>query len=83
MNVKAMLSNGRPAWTVPMLSLVCLLVSACAPVSGEDRESIAVLRQMGNAFASVAEKASPGVVGVVAKRKVSRAERAARPDALR
>ncbi len=73
MNVKAMLSNGRPAWTVPMLSLVCLLVSACAPVSGEDRESVAVLRQMGNAFASVAEKASPGVVGVVAKRKVSRA----------
>ncbi len=73
MKVKAMLSTGRPAWTVPMLSLVCLLVSACSPVSGGDRESLAVLRQMGDAFASVAEKASPGVVGVVAKRKVSRA----------
>jgi len=71
MNVKAMLSKRRPAWTVPAVSLACLIVSACVPVSGEGRENIAVLRQMGNAFASVAEKASPGVVGIVAKRKVS------------
>jgi len=71
MSVKAMLSKGRPILIAPALSLMLLIVSTCAPVAGEDRENIAVLRQMGTAFASVAEKASPGVVGIVAKRKIA------------
>ena len=71
MSVTAMLSNGRSSWRVPAVSLICLVASAWVPVSGEDQENIAVLRRMGDAFASVAEKASPGVVGVVAKRKIS------------
>ncbi len=70
MSVRAMLSKGRRAWTVPAVSLICLIVSACVPASGEEQENIAVLRRMGSAFASVAEKASPGVVGIVAKRKI-------------
>ena len=70
MNVNAMVSKGQPAFTVAALSLVWLVTSACVPVSGEDQNT-AVLRQMGSAFASVAERTSPGVVGIVAKRRVS------------
>jgi serine protease Do len=70
MNVKAALSKGQPALIAFAVILPLLIVSACSPVSGEDQQNIAMLRQMGNAFASVAEKASPGVVGIVAKRKV-------------
>ncbi len=44
-----------------------------APISafGQDKESIAALRQMGKAFASIAEKASPSVVSVKSERTVT------------
>lgn len=38
----------------------------------QDKESIATLRQMGKAFASIAEKASPAVVSIKAERTVAR-----------
>jgi serine protease Do len=39
----------------------------------QDKESIAALRQMGKAFASIAEKASPAVVGIKAEKTVTQA----------
>jgi serine protease Do len=52
-------------------SLLVLLLWVL-PVSafGEDDQSIAVLRRMGKAFASIAEKASPAVVGIRATQVV-------------
>ena len=56
-----------------MLSAICLFLLFAAPLSAlaEDEHSIATLRQMGKAFASIAEKASPAVVGVEAEKKVA------------
>ena len=70
MNTKTTVSKGRSTLVAPALSLVWLIIIACVPVSGEE-QNIAVLRQMGSAFASVAERTSPAVVGIVAKRKIS------------
>lgn len=50
--------------------LTCFVVPPIAYT--QEDESISILRRMGNAFASVAAKASPGVVGIVAQRTVSR-----------
>jgi serine protease Do len=56
-----------------LLSAICLFLLCAAPLSAlaEDERSIATLRQMGKAFASIAEKASPAVVGVQAEKKVA------------
>jgi len=56
---------------VPVVCFTWLTLIACAPLSAREQGNIAVLQQMGKAFASVAEKASPGVVGIVTKRKVA------------
>jgi len=47
-------------------SLVFVLALSSLPVGayGEDDQSVAVLRRMGKAFASIAGKASPAVVGI-------------------
>lgn len=47
-------------------SAIFVLFLLTLPVAGlaEDDQSIAVLRRMGKAFASIAEKASPAVVGI-------------------
>ncbi|MCU0914927.1 MAG: Do family serine endopeptidase [Planctomycetes bacterium] len=50
-----------------------LLLTLPLSAWGEDEQSIAALRRMGKAFASIAEKTSPAVVGI-------RATRTARPD---
>ena len=47
---------------------VLLVLFIGASALGEDDQSIATLRQMGKAFASITEKASPAVVGVRATR---------------
>ncbi len=52
--------------------LFTLLVLAPNSVFAESQDSIATLRQMGKAFASIAEKASPAVVGVKSERTVTR-----------
>jgi len=41
--------------------------------SGAESESIALLKRMGSAFASVTERVSPGVVGIQSERRVLRA----------
>ena len=63
------------SWNRPRLfasSVVFVLMLFSLPVSafGEDDQSIATLRRMGKAFASIAEKASPAVVGIRATRTV-------------
>ena len=50
--------------------LVLLLISSSATFA-QDEKSIATLRQMGKAFASIAEKASPAVVAIKSERTVS------------
>jgi len=57
---------------VVALSAALLVAAGAVPgAKGAEQESIATLRQMGKAFASVAEKASPAVVGIKAERTVS------------
>jgi serine protease Do len=53
--------------TYPLVMIAWLVISCVAlPVSAEDQASIQALKQIGKAFASIAEKASPAVVGVEA-----------------
>jgi serine protease Do len=61
-------NRARPfaSFVVFVLMLLTLPLSAF----GEDDQSIATLRRMGKAFASIAEKASPAVVGIRATRLV-------------
>ncbi len=67
----APLSNSRNPLRAAVLSAV-LLIPLLWPLAGsaQDDGNIDILRRMGNAFASVAQKASPGVVGIVARRNV-------------
>jgi serine protease Do len=53
---------------------ICFILLVFCPVSlyAESDESIATLKQMGKAFASIAEKASPSVVGIKSERTVTR-----------
>lgn len=57
-----------------LISTVFIILFFAAPLSifAEDNNSIATLRQIGKAFASIAEKASPAVVGLKADRVVIR-----------
>lgn len=52
----------------------CFVLLFFYPVSlyADSNESIAALKQMGKAFASIAEKASPSVVGIKSERTVTR-----------
>jgi len=64
---------GNPDRSRPFVSSVVFVLTLLAlPLSalGEDDQSVAVLRRMGKAFASIAEKASPAVVGIRATRVV-------------
>jgi serine protease Do len=64
-------SQGRSGQIAPVVFFIWLTLIACTPLPAQEQRNIAVLQQMGKAFASVAEKASPGVVGIVTKRKVA------------
>jgi serine protease Do len=65
-------SKTYPAYFV--VSTVLLLVLFISPLSAlaQDESSIATLRQMGKAFASIAEKASPAVVSLKSERTITR-----------
>jgi len=58
---------------VHIVSMICVLLLFAMPLTGlaEEEQSIATLRQMGRAFASIAAKASPAVVGIQATKVVS------------
>ena len=63
------------------ISASLILLFLIAPISAfaEDTDSINTLRQMGRAFATIAEKASPAVVGITAKQIVTQ-EYSTMPD---
>jgi len=56
--------------TISFLLLLFIKVNPSTTLA-QDEKSIATLRQMGKAFASVAEKASPAVVAIKAERTVT------------
>lgn len=51
--------------------LVLLFLMTPAPAPAKDSESINALRQMGKAFAEIAERTSPAVVGIEAEKVIS------------
>ena len=55
------------------ISAAFLMLLSISPVASfaQDEQSIATLRQMGKAFASIAEKASPAVVAIKSERTVT------------
>jgi len=63
-------SRSKPRLFVSPAVIVLLLLSFPASLFAEDDQSIAVLRRMGKAFASIANKASPAVVGIRATQVV-------------
>jgi serine protease Do len=63
--------QGRSGRITLVASVLWLISIACTPLPGREQGNTAVLQQMSKAFASVAEKASPGVVAIVTKRKVA------------
>ncbi|MHC4076190.1 MAG: trypsin-like peptidase domain-containing protein, partial [Planctomycetota bacterium] len=54
-----------------LITTFLLLTFLVVPVAAQDSESIATLRRMGDAFAQIADKASPAVVGIKAETKVA------------
>lgn len=62
----------RPrVFMVLVLFLVLVVIGGFGPAYGQDENSIAMLRKLGKAFSSVAEKASPAVVGIKSEREVA------------
>lgn len=59
--------------TLSRISLVLIVFSLISPLSAlaEDSKSIDTLRQLGKAFASIAEKDSPAVVSIKANRAIT------------
>jgi len=55
-------------------SSLCILMLLLAPISvfGADSDSVKALRQMGKAFSTIAEQASPAVVALTVQRSASR-----------
>jgi serine protease Do len=56
---------------VTSIFLVLMLSAGALPALAEDTNSIAALREMGKAFAGIAEKASPAVVGIRVEKTVT------------
>lgn len=61
---RTMCSMDRPRRSASSILFVLLLCVLPVTAFGEEEQSIATLRRMGKAFASIAEKASPAVVGI-------------------
>ena len=66
------MSRRAPKPGLRIVSLFCASLLFVLPLTSlaEEEQSIATLRQMGRAFASIAEKASPAVVGIQATKVV-------------
>ena len=62
--------KGSPLCCFVVLSTLLLLFAAPVSIFGQDQGSITALKQMGKAFASIAEKASPAVVSIQVEKTV-------------
>ncbi len=63
---------GAAGRCIVISTILLLLFISPISVFAQDPDSIATLRQMGKAFASIAEKASPAVIGLKSERTVTR-----------
>lgn len=75
-------SGNKPRQNIAFAVFTFLLFALPVATSAEDEQSIAALRRMGKAFASIASKASPAVVGIRAT-KVARGDFRSRERSLR
>ncbi len=65
--------NRTGLWSVFLVLGLVLSCAAPRASQGQENGSIAALKRMGNAFASVAKRASPAVVGIQSTKKTIRA----------
>lgn len=70
MNTHVVALESSPRRFIKGAVIAFLLLAMPLSAWAEDQQSIATLRQVGRAFASIAEKASPAVVGVRAEKVV-------------
>jgi len=71
MNISSLKQNKTHSRYIVISALLVMLFISPLSVFAQDPESIATLKQMGKAFASIAEKTSPAVVGLKAERTVT------------
>lgn len=74
MDMKKRMQQKTSAKRCTFLAVLFVSSMMLSPVVAEEADSINALRQIGKAFASIAEKASPAVVGVEAVRVFKRSE---------
>jgi len=70
MRTKGTGRGGKTAFLFLLTTVVVSFLLTNSSLFAEDTDSIATLRRMGKAFASIAEKASPAVVGIKVEREV-------------
>ncbi|MBN2132514.1 MAG: DegQ family serine endoprotease [Sedimentisphaerales bacterium] len=70
MNTEVVRVDSKSRRFIAGVVIAFLLMAMPLSAWAEDQQSIATLRQMGKAFASIAEKASPAVVGIRAEKMV-------------
>jgi len=71
MNTEVVRADSKPRRFITGAVIAFVLLAVPLSAWAEDQQSIATLRQMGKAFASIAEKASPAVVGIRAEKVVT------------
>ena len=71
MNISSLKQNKIHSHHIVISTFLILLFISPLSVFAQDPDSIATLKQMGNAFASIAEKTSPAVVSLRAERTVT------------
>ena len=72
MQISSLQRNKTRSRYIVISTLLILLFISPISVFAQDSDSIATLRRMGKAFASIAEKASPAVVALESERTVTR-----------
>ena len=72
MKISSLKQNKTRSHYIVISTLLILLFISPISVFAQDQDSIATLRQMGKAFASIAEKTSPAVVSLTSERTITR-----------
>ena len=72
MKISSSQQNKTRSHYIVISTLLILLFISPISVFAQDSDSIAILRRMGKAFASIAEKTSPAVVSLTTERTVTR-----------
>lgn len=72
MKISSLRQNKTRSLCIVISTLLILLFISPLAVFAQDQDSIDVLRRMGKAFASIAEKTSPAVVSLTSERTITR-----------